>query len=126
MWYHIFMMKRCYLKEIAFSCKENYKSYLYYKFCCFILKELFAKNTYKNKSRQIGTYIFFFFKITLFFKTIFYSFQIIRASGPWNVLFFVLVIFFGSFYLINLMLAVVAMSYQEEAVSAGKVWYTQK
>ena len=42
------------------------------------------------------------------------------------VLFFVLVIFFGSFYLINLMLAVVAMSYQEEAVSAGKVWYTQK
>ncbi|XP_071167168.1 sodium channel protein 1 brain-like isoform X2 [Mytilus edulis] len=48
--------------------------------------------------------------------------KIIRASGPWNVLFFVIVVFFGSFYLINLMLAVVAMSYQEEAVSAGKVW----
>ncbi|VDI64607.1 Hypothetical predicted protein [Mytilus galloprovincialis] len=46
--------------------------------------------------------------------------KIIRASGPWNVLFFVIVVFFGSFYLINLMLAVVAMSYQEEAVSAGK------
>ena len=29
--------------------------------------------------------------------------------------------FFGSFYLINLMLAVVSMSYEEEATNAGKV-----
>lgn len=45
----------------------------------------------------------------------------IRTSGPWNVLFFMAVVFLGSFYLINLMLAVVAMSYEEEAESAGKV-----
>lgn len=47
--------------------------------------------------------------------------KVIRASGPWNLVFFIVVIFFGSFYLINLMLAVVAMSYEEEAVRAGKV-----
>ncbi|XP_046574320.1 sodium channel protein 1 brain-like [Haliotis rubra] len=46
--------------------------------------------------------------------------KVIRASGPWNLVFFILVVFFGSFYLINLMLAVVAMSYEEEAVRAGK------
>ena len=31
------------------------------------------------------------------------------------MVFFTIVVFFGSFYLINLMLAVVAMSYEEEA-----------
>ncbi|XP_043195142.1 sodium channel protein 60E-like, partial [Amphibalanus amphitrite] len=41
--------------------------------------------------------------------------KIIAAMGPWSILFFGLVVFFGSFYLINLMLAVVAMSYEEEA-----------
>lgn len=41
--------------------------------------------------------------------------------GPLNVLFFVIVVFFGSFYLINLMLAVVAMSYEEEAVNTNRV-----
>ena len=48
-------------------------------------------------------------------------FQIIRANGPWNIIFFGVVVFFGSFYLINLMLAVVSMSYEEEAANAGKV-----
>ncbi|XP_019621227.1 PREDICTED: sodium channel protein type 2 subunit alpha-like isoform X2 [Branchiostoma belcheri] len=38
---------------------------------------------------------------------------IIRAAGPWNMLFFVFIIFLGSCYLINLMLAVVAMSYAD-------------
>ena len=47
--------------------------------------------------------------------------QVIRTSGPWNVLFFLIVIFFGAFYLLNLMLAVVAMSYEEEAINTGKV-----
>ena len=47
--------------------------------------------------------------------------QIIRANGPWNVIFFVMVIFNGSFYLINLILAVVSMSYEEEASHAGRV-----
>ena len=37
------------------------------------------------------------------------------TGGPIHVIFFTIVVFFGSFYLINLMLAVVAMSYEEEA-----------
>ncbi|XP_076443937.1 sodium channel protein 1 brain-like [Babylonia areolata] len=46
--------------------------------------------------------------------------KVIRTSGPWNVVFFLVVIFFGAFYLFNLMLAVVAMSYEEEAINTGK------
>ena len=38
------------------------------------------------------------------------------------MIFFGVVVFFGSFYLINLMLAVVSMSYEEEATNAGKVY----
>ena len=38
-----------------------------------------------------------------------------------SVIFFTIVVFFGSFYLINLMLAVVAMSYEEEAEANEKV-----
>ncbi|XP_035829755.1 sodium channel protein 1 brain [Aplysia californica] len=44
--------------------------------------------------------------------------KVIRATGPWNVIYFIIVIFFGSFYLINLMLAVVSMSYEEEAADS--------
>lgn len=39
-----------------------------------------------------------------------------------SVSFFTVVVFFGSFYLINLMLAVVALSYEEEAVLTQEVW----
>ena len=41
--------------------------------------------------------------------------QVVATGGPIHVIFFTIVVFFGSFYLINLMLAVVAMSYEEEA-----------
>lgn len=37
------------------------------------------------------------------------------------MIFFVMVVFNGSFYLINLILAVVSMSYEEEASVAGRV-----
>nr|XP_020826260.1 sodium channel protein type 11 subunit alpha isoform X4 [Phascolarctos cinereus] len=40
--------------------------------------------------------------------------QTLRAVGPFAVVFFVVVIFLGSFYLINLTLAVVTMSYEEQ------------
>ncbi|XP_039769900.1 sodium channel protein type 11 subunit alpha [Ornithorhynchus anatinus] len=40
--------------------------------------------------------------------------QTLRASGTGYMLFFVLVIFLGSFYLINLTLAVVTMAYEEQ------------
>ncbi|XP_053686952.1 sodium channel protein 60E-like [Sabethes cyaneus] len=41
--------------------------------------------------------------------------MVLAACGPMSVSFFTVVVFFGSFYLINLMLAVVALSYEEEA-----------
>ncbi|XP_039379426.1 sodium channel protein type 5 subunit alpha-like isoform X6 [Mauremys reevesii] len=40
--------------------------------------------------------------------------QTLRASGKIYMLFFMVVIFLGSFYLVNLILAVVAMSYEEQ------------
>ncbi|XP_032264864.1 sodium channel protein type 11 subunit alpha [Phoca vitulina] len=40
--------------------------------------------------------------------------QTLRASGLYSVFFFVVVIFLGSFYLINLTLAVVTMAYEEQ------------
>ncbi|ESO08974.1 hypothetical protein HELRODRAFT_109965 [Helobdella robusta] len=39
--------------------------------------------------------------------------QVIRTNGPNQVLFFVIVIFLGSFYLVNVILAIVAMSYDD-------------
>ncbi|XP_065581599.1 sodium channel protein para-like isoform X2 [Artemia franciscana] len=38
---------------------------------------------------------------------------ILRSAGPWHMLFFIFIIFLGSFYLVNLILAIVAMSYDE-------------
>ena len=46
--------------------------------------------------------------------------QIIYSMGPWYVVYFGMVIFFGPFYLVNLVLAVVAASYENE-VQAGKM-----
>ena len=40
--------------------------------------------------------------------------QLLRAAGKTYMLFFVVIIFLGSFYLINLILAVVAMAYDEQ------------
>lgn len=42
------------------------------------------------------------------------SFQTLRAAGKTYMIFFVFVIFLGSFYLVNLILAVVAMAYEEQ------------
>jgi hypothetical protein len=39
---------------------------------------------------------------------------VLTAAGRYHFLYFVAVIFFGSFYLINLILAIVSMSYQEQ------------
>ena len=40
--------------------------------------------------------------------------QVIRAAGEAQALFFVLTIFMGAFYLVNLILAIVAMSYENQ------------
>lgn len=42
------------------------------------------------------------------------SLQTLRAAGKTYMIFFVVIIFLGSFYLINLILAVVAMAYAEQ------------
>ncbi|XP_053327227.1 sodium channel protein type 2 subunit alpha-like [Spea bombifrons] len=44
--------------------------------------------------------------------------QTLRAAGKTYMIFFVLVIFLGSFYLVNLILAVVAMAYEEQNQAA--------
>ncbi|CAF0790592.1 unnamed protein product [Brachionus calyciflorus] len=43
---------------------------------------------------------------------------ILTAEGPFQALFFIGVIFLGSFYLINLILAIVALSYKEQQIKA--------
>ena len=43
---------------------------------------------------------------------------VLTAEGPFQVIYFIGVIFFGSFYLINLILAIVAMSYREQQLLA--------
>ncbi|XP_078484779.1 sodium channel protein 1 brain-like [Ciona intestinalis] len=40
--------------------------------------------------------------------------MIIRAEGPWNILFFFMSVFLGPFYLLNLLLAVVTLAYSKE------------
>lgn len=40
------------------------------------------------------------------------------AEGPFQVIYFIGVIFFGSFYLVNLILAIVALSYREQQIKA--------
>jgi hypothetical protein len=47
--------------------------------------------------------------------------KVLAACGPMSVSFFTIVVFFGSFYLINLMLAVVALSYEEESQITNEV-----
>uniref|UniRef100_A0A4W6FYX0 Sodium channel protein n=1 Tax=Lates calcarifer TaxID=8187 RepID=A0A4W6FYX0_LATCA len=46
--------------------------------------------------------------------------QTLRAAGKPYMMFFVLVIFLGSFYLVNLILAVVAMAYEEQSQATIK------
>ena len=41
--------------------------------------------------------------------------------GPWSVLYFVCIVLFGRFYLINLVLAVVAASYENEVQTSKAV-----
>ena len=39
--------------------------------------------------------------------------QVLTANGSVHIIFFIIVIFMGSFYLVNLILAIVAMSYDD-------------
>ncbi|XP_067145292.1 sodium channel protein para-like isoform X2 [Centruroides vittatus] len=46
--------------------------------------------------------------------------MVLRTAGPWHICFFIIIIFLGSFYLLNLILAIVAMSYDELQKRAEK------
>lgn len=48
---------------------------------------------------------------------LFSQFQVVQAVGVWYVFYFVITIFFCSFYLLNLVLAVVYLSYEKELQS---------
>lgn len=48
-------------------------------------------------------------------------FKILYAMGPWTVIYFLCIVLFGRFYLINLVLAVVAASYENEVQNAKQV-----
>lgn len=43
--------------------------------------------------------------------------QVIATKGLWYVFYFLFVIFLGPFYLINLVLAVVSLSYEQETAA---------
>ena len=45
--------------------------------------------------------------------TSFVSTKVLRANGPSHVFFFSMVIFLGSYYLLNIILAIVSMSYEQ-------------
>lgn len=49
--------------------------------------------------------------------SIFLESQVVKAVGVWYVFYFVITIFFCSFYLLNLVLAVVYLSYEKELQS---------
>ena len=71
----------------------------------------------------LDNYMLVFFLVDLLYlyaevlplHSLFCVLQVLSSCGPISVVFFTVVVFFGSFYLINLMLAVVALSYEEEA-----------
>ncbi|KAL0201516.1 hypothetical protein M9458_004703, partial [Cirrhinus mrigala] len=51
----------------------------------------------------------------------------LRSAGKTYMIFFVLVIFLGSFYLVNLILAVVAMAYEEQnQATIAEAWAKER
>lgn len=72
------------------------------------------ENVY-NMVRNVSLKLFYIKFVSFSSRIRNFVFQVISSSGPVSVVFFTVVVFFGSFYLINLMLAVVALSYEEEA-----------
>ncbi|XP_028282545.1 sodium channel protein type 4 subunit alpha B-like [Parambassis ranga] len=53
--------------------------------------------------------------------------QTLRSAGKTYMIFFVLVIFMGSFYLVNLILAVVAMAYEEQnQATIAEAWQKER
>ncbi|KAG5346938.1 SCN60 protein, partial [Acromyrmex charruanus] len=70
---------------------------------------------YTNFDNFLWSMLTTFQLITLDYWEDVYNKVVLSACGPISVTFFTVVVFFGSFYLLNLMLAVVALSYEEEA-----------
>ena len=56
-------------------------------------------------------------QVQYFITFLVFSSQVIAAKGPLYVFYFLFVIFLGPFYLINLVLAVVSLSYEQETAA---------
>lgn len=89
----------------AHHCNENYT--------CFRVGEN-PNHGYTSFDNFMWSMLTTFQLITLDYWEDVYN-KVLATCGPMSVSFFTIVVFFGSFYLINLMLAVVALSYEEEA-----------
>lgn len=65
----------------------------------------------KNFRDTLKAYLVFF--VVMFISGV-CCLQTLRASGKVYIVFFMMVIFLGSFYLVNLILAVVTMAYEDQ------------
>ncbi|XP_013413556.1 sodium channel protein 1 brain [Lingula anatina] len=83
-------------------------------YLCLPDQGLNPNNDYTHFDDFIWAMLNIFQLVTLDFWEDTYN-KVVKVAGGWNILFFMAIVFFGSFYLINLLLAVVAMSYEEEA-----------
>jgi hypothetical protein len=63
--------------------------------------------------------IIFLFKLKFMINII--ILKVTDTMGPWNIFYFLPIVFIGSFYLVNLMLAVVSLAYTIEAENEKKV-----
>lgn len=65
--------------------------------------------------------------VLFFLRGFLFSLQTLRSAGKTYMVFFVLVIFLGSFYLVNLILAVVAMAYEEQnQATIAEAWQKER
>lgn len=86
---------------------------------CQTFKRDFRKRNKRNNTKQV---LFLFF-----LRGFLFSLQTLRSAGKTYMVFFVLVIFLGSFYLVNLILAVVAMAYEEQnQATIAEAWQKER
>uniref|UniRef100_A0A8C6FWT1 Sodium channel protein n=1 Tax=Moschus moschiferus TaxID=68415 RepID=A0A8C6FWT1_MOSMO len=120
-------------KCVRTSCKEDYQDYCFkkdestdFKMCAVSMgnracpEQYECKDTKKNPDYNYTNFDNFGWSFLAMFRLMtqdswekLYR-QTVHTSGLISVLFFVVVIFLGSFYLVNLTLAVVTMTYEEQ------------
>ncbi|KAK4808374.1 hypothetical protein QYF61_002611 [Mycteria americana] len=92
----------------------GYTSYDTFSWAFLALFRLMTQDFWENLFQLVGTKFLSLCKCSSRFDAAPGLGQTLRAAGKTYMIFFVVVIFLGSFYLINLILAVVAMAYAEQ------------